>query len=325
MARPLRIEFPNAIYHVMARGNGRQRIFHADADYQRMTDGLAKTIARTGWQVFAFVWMPNHIHLFVRTPKPNLSVGMQYLLSGYANWYAKRHQRTGHLFQGRFKAELVEDESYFWTLSRYVHLNPVRGKKPLVDHPSSWAWSSYPGYCRKSARVDWIEYESVLAAWQGEMGGKDSGLAYRRFVESGLETPPSNPLDNALEGWLLGSDTFLKKVKKLISKPQHIDQTPKARRLTSLDANEVITAVAAYFKASPESYQSKRSTAPGRDLAAYLAHRRTTATLRELATAFGLSHPDSVSNLIRRAQNAISGSKSKKKDLERIDELLQKQ
>ena len=325
MARPLRIEFPNAIYHVMARGNGRQRIFHADADYQRMTDGLAKTIARTGWQVFAFVWMPNHIHLFVRTPKPNLSVGMQYLLSGYANWYAKRHQRTGHLFQGRFKAELVEDESYFWTLSRYVHLNPVRGKKPLVDHPSSWAWSSYPGYCRKSARVDWIEYESVLAAWQGEMGGKDSGLAYRRFVESGLETPPSNPLDNALEGWLLGSDTFLKKVKKLISKPQHIDQTPKARRLTSLDANEVITAVAAYFNASPESYQSKRSTAPGRDLAAYLAHRRTTATLRELATAFGLSHPDSVSNLIRRAQNAISGSKSKKKDLERIDELLQKQ
>ena len=325
MARPLRIEFPNAIYHVMARGNGRQRIFHADADYQRMTDGLAKTIARTGWQVFAFVWMPNHIHLFVRTPKPNLSVGMQYLLSGYANWYAKRHQRTGHLFQGRFKAELVEDESYFWTLSRYVHLNPVRGKKPLVDHPSSWAWSSYPGYCRKSARVDWIEYESVLAAWQGEMGGKDSGLAYRRFVESGLETPPSNPLDNVLEGWLLGSDTFLKKVKKLMTKPQHIDQTPKARRLTSLDATEVITAVAAYFKTSPESYQSKRSTAPGRDLAAYLAHRRTTATLRELATAFGLSHPDSVSNLIRRAQNAISGSKSKKKDLERIDELLKKQ
>jgi putative transposase len=325
MARPLRIEFPNAIYHVMARGNGRQKIFHADADYQRMTDGLAKTVARTGWQIFAFVWMPNHIHLFVRTPKPNLSVGMQYLLSGYANWYAKRHQRTGHLFQGRFKAELVEDESYFWTLSRYVHLNPVRGKKPLVDHPSSWAWSSYPGYCRKSARVDWIEYESVLAAWQGEMGGKDAGLAYRRFVESGLETPPSNPLDNALEGWLLGSETFLKKVKKLMTKPQHIDQTPKARRLTSLDANEVITAVAAYFKASPESYQSKRSTAPGRDLAAYLAHRRTTATLRELATAFGLSHPDSVSNLIRRAQNAISGSKSKKKDLERIDELLQKQ
>ena len=82
MARPLRIEFPNAIYHVMARGNGRRAIFHADADYQRMTDGLEKTVARNGWQVFAYVWMPNHIHLFVRTPNPNLSRGMQYLLSG---------------------------------------------------------------------------------------------------------------------------------------------------------------------------------------------------------------------------------------------------
>jgi REP element-mobilizing transposase RayT len=325
MARPLRIEFSNAIYHVMARGNGRQAIFHIDDDYQRMTDGLAKTVSRTDWQVLAYVWMPNHIHLLVRTPKPNLSRGMQYLLSGYANWYAKRHQRTGHLFQGRFKAELVEDDSYFWTLSRYLYLNPVRGKRPLVDHPNAWAWSSYPGFGKKSARVDWIDYDSVLAAWQGEMGGKDAGLAYRRFVESGLETPPPNPLANALEGWLLGSENFLKKVKKMLNNPKNIDQTPKVRRLTSLDRNQVIAAVAGYFKTTPASYQTKRSTAPGRDLAAYLPHRRTTSTLRELATVFGLSHPDSVSNLIRRAEKAISKSKSQKQDLDRIDELLQKQ
>ena len=278
MARPLRIEFSNAIYHVMARGNGRQAIFHIDGDYQRMTDVLAKTVARTGWEVLAYVWMPNHIHLFIKTPKLNLSRGMQYLLSGYANWYAKRHQGTGHLFQGRFKAELVEDESYFWTLSRYVHLNPVRGKKPLVEHPAEWRWSSYPGYCRKSARVEWMDYERVLTAWQGEMGGKNSELAYRRFVESGLETPPSNPLDSALEGWLLGSDGFLQKIKKLLSKPKNLDETPKARWLTSLDAKQVIANVAAYFNVSPSSYQSKRSTVAGRDLAAYLAHRHTTAT-----------------------------------------------
>ena len=325
MARPLRIGFPNAIYHVMARGNGRQAIFNIDDDFQRMTDGLAKTVSRTDWQVLAYVWMPNHIHLFVRTPKPNLSRWMQYLLSGYANWYAKRHQRTGHLFQGRFKTKLVVDESYFWMLSRYVHLNPFRGKRPLVDHPSAWAWSSFPSYCRKSARVAWIDYESVLAAWQGEMEGKNSERAYRRFVDSGLESPPSNPLDDALEGWLLGSEAFLQKIKKIFTKPQHIDQTPKARRLTSFDANHVIAIVAAYFNASPSTYRSKRSTALGRDLAAYLAHRRTTATLRELATAFGLSHPDSVSNLIRRAENAICASKSQKQLLNRLEELLQKQ
>jgi len=100
--------------------------------------------------------------------------------------------------------------------------------------------------------------------------------------------------------------------------------TRKARRLTTLDANQVIATVAGYFKTSPSNYQSKRSTANGRDLPAYLAHRRTTATLRELAAAFGLSHPDSVSNLIRRAQIAISASKSHKQDLRRIEELLQK-
>ena len=101
MARPLRIEFPGAIYHVMARGNARQALFHGEDDYQRMLSGLEKTVRRTGWEVYAYVWMPNHIHLLFRTPKPNLSKGMQYLLSGYANWYAKRHRRTGHLFQGR--------------------------------------------------------------------------------------------------------------------------------------------------------------------------------------------------------------------------------
>lgn len=151
----------------MARGNGGQALFHEDRDYQRMFEGLEKTAARSGWEVFSFVWMPNHIHLFFRTPKPNLFRGMQYLLSGYANWYAKRHQRTGHLFQGRFKGELIEDETYFWNVSRYIHLNPVRGKKPLVAHPRDWQWSSYGGYASRRVRVDWIAYDSVYRAWEG--------------------------------------------------------------------------------------------------------------------------------------------------------------
>ena len=87
----------------MACGNGKQTIFYIEDDYRRMVEGLEKTVGRTGWEVFAYVWTPNHIRLFLRTPKPNLSKGMQYLFSGYANWYAKHHQRIGHLFQGRFR------------------------------------------------------------------------------------------------------------------------------------------------------------------------------------------------------------------------------
>ena len=104
MARPLRIEFPGAIYHVMSRGNARQTVFREEGDYQRPSDGLARVVHRMGWEVLSFVLMPNHFHLLVRTPQPNLSRGMQYLTSGYANWFARRHQRPGHTFQGRFGA-----------------------------------------------------------------------------------------------------------------------------------------------------------------------------------------------------------------------------
>ena len=138
MGRPLRIEYPGAIHHVMSRGNLRRSVFEDESDYQRLLEGLEQTVSRFGWDLLSFVLMPNHFHLFLRTPEPNLSRGMQYLVSGYANWYAKRHRRPGHLTQGRFKAALVEDESYFWTVSRYVHLNPVRGKRPLAAHPADW-------------------------------------------------------------------------------------------------------------------------------------------------------------------------------------------
>jgi len=167
MARPLRIQFPGAIYHVMSRGNGRQRIFHGEGDYTRFWDGLEATVSRFGFDIFSFVLMPNHVHLFFRTPEPNLSDGMQYLLSGYANWYATRHRRPGHLFQGRFKGELVEDETYFWTVSRYIHLNPVRGKRPLVEHPRDWPWSSYPGYDGSSKEIGWVRHTQLYSAWSG--------------------------------------------------------------------------------------------------------------------------------------------------------------
>jgi len=152
--------------------------------------------------------MPNHIHLFFRTPRPNLSRGMQRLLSGYANRYARRHRRPGHLFQGRFKGELIEDESYFWSVSRYIHLNPVRGKRPLVAHPRDWPWSSYPGYGHKRKRFAWVGYDLVLDAWQGIRGGSQPAVAYRRYVEQGLAEPPANPLAAAAHGWLLGSQDF---------------------------------------------------------------------------------------------------------------------
>jgi len=144
MPRRLRIEFEGAIYHVMARGNARQKIVRDDADRRRLIDGLEHTVVRHGWEVLCYVVMGNHLHLMVKTPRPNLGAGMQSFLSGYAIWAGRRWRRLGHLFQGRYRAEMIEDESYYWTVSRYVHLNPVRAG--LVRRPEQWEWSSYPGY-----------------------------------------------------------------------------------------------------------------------------------------------------------------------------------
>ena len=163
MARPLRIEYPGAIYHVMARGNHRQDIVQDDHDHQELVERLELTVERYGWLMYAFVMLTNHLHLLFCTPDANLSAGMQFYLSGYANWFQRRHGHIGHLFQGRFRGYIIEDESYFWNVSRYDHLNPLRTHPPLAAHPSDWRWSSYPGYPDRRQRLDWVAYDRLLA------------------------------------------------------------------------------------------------------------------------------------------------------------------
>ena len=324
MARPLRIEFPGAIYHVTSRGNARGKIFTDDRDYERFRDGLGQTVERSGWELFVFTLMPNHVHLFFRTPQANLSKGMQFLLSGYANWYAKRHERPGHLFQGRFKAKLVEDESYFWVLSRYIHLNPVAGKRPLVEHPRQWLWSSYLGYAQKRQRLDWVAYDSVFAAWQGEMGGRSVENAYRRFVEAGLAEPIEDPFQQSPHGWILGCTDFVEKIKQRIPDPRFEDEMPMAKRLKRPSSGEVLSAVAAYYDVRVEDFRRKRSGHFSREVAAWLARQLSTATMRELAADFGLTHPTSLSNLTRRAERRLQGSPPLRKEIAAIRNTLLK-
>jgi hypothetical protein len=155
--------------------------------------------------------MPNHIHALIQTPEPNLARGMQHWLSGYANWYAKRNRRTGHLYQGRYKAFLVEDASYYWTLSRYIHLNPCYGARPLAADPESWPHSSFAGYARKSRQVDWIAYDRLHSHWRASVGGKDPARAYRGFVKEGLEAP-EDAFKQHLREWVFGSEDFLRRM-----------------------------------------------------------------------------------------------------------------
>ena len=189
---------------------------------------------------------------------------------------------SGARISGRFKSELIEDESYFWTVSRYIHLNPVRGKRPLADHPRDWPWSSYPGYDRRRRRVGWVAYEALHSAWRGESGGNDPEAAYRRFVEQGLARAPANPFQSAAPGWLLGSETFIERMRSLLSEPRNQDEVPAARQLASLDAAIVLAEVARYYGVDQDCFQVRRSGLLGRDLAAWLVRHHSSATLREL-------------------------------------------
>ena len=160
MARPLRIEFPHAIYHVTSRGHARQRIVKTDADRQAWLSVLGQVIGRFGWLCHAYCLMANHCHLLIETPQPNLSRGMRQLNGVYTQVFNRRHHRVGHLLHGRFSAILVEKEPHVLELCRYVVLNPVRAK--AVTWPGDWLWSSYCATVGELPAPAWLTMDWVL-------------------------------------------------------------------------------------------------------------------------------------------------------------------
>jgi REP element-mobilizing transposase RayT len=303
MPRRLRIEFEGAIYHVMARGNARQRIVRDDADRRRLIEGLEQAVVRHDWEVLAYVVMGNHLHLLLKTPRPNLGAGMQSFLSGYAIWAGRRWRRLGHLFQGRYRAEMIEDESYYWAVSRYIHLNPVRAG--LVQRPEQWEWSSYPGYRDRRRALPWVAHDELLEAWQGGHGGRDPRRAYIRFVESGLADPPPPPFREAFGGWILGSERFVARLRRLAGAVRSNPPSAEARQLAGLDPKRIIAAVAEFYGLEASSLSRRGDPHLARPVAAWLCRRHTAASLRQLAASLGLSRADSVPNLTRRLERRL--------------------
>ena len=321
MPRRLRIQYPGAIYHVISRGNARQDVVEDDEDRRRLMGDLERASSRSGWEVLAFVLMTNHLHLMVRTPRPDLAAGMQGFLSSYASYYGRRRRRPGHLFQGRYRAEMIEDDSYYWAVSRYIHLNPVRAG--MVERPEAWPWSSYPGYAEPSRRLPWVDYDRVLEARRGEFGGDDPAMSYRRFVEAGLADPPPSPFREAFDGWALGSRRFVERLMSLVGPQTSDPPRPEAGRLSGLDLDRVLAAVVEFYGLEPGSLGRRGDGHVARAVAAWLARRHTEATLRELAPRLGLSRADSVPNLTRKLEARLRDAPALADDLRRISQILE--
>jgi REP element-mobilizing transposase RayT len=191
MARPLRLCFDGAVYHVTARGNAQCDIFRTEQDRQRYLLVLEESVVRYGARLYLFCLMANHVHLVLETPSGNLSALMQRMHTAYTVWFNRKHHRHGHLFQGRYGASVVQEDAYILKLSRYVHLNPVfiaeHEHKPRWERVKvlqHYPWSSYPSYVGLHERFPFVSYEPVL-----QMMGhsrKQQVAAYRRFVEEGI-------------------------------------------------------------------------------------------------------------------------------------------
>ena len=206
MARPLRIEYEGAVYHITSRGNARERIFLTDSDCIEFLDVLGHVVARFGWICHAYCLMSNHYHLLIETPSPNLSRGMQLLNGVYTQRFNRAMQRSGHIFQGRFKAILVERESHLLELARYVVLNPVRAK--AAPSACAWPWSSYRATAGQVEAPEFLTIDWILS----QFGAKRASAmrAYRQFVSQGRGV---SVWEGLRAGSLLGSDEFIGQMK----------------------------------------------------------------------------------------------------------------
>ncbi|MEN8180084.1 MAG: transposase [Pseudomonadota bacterium] len=182
MARPLRIEFSGALYHVTSRGDRREPIFEDDEDRLKYLSILAEVVGRFNWDCHAYCLMTNHCHLVIETPDGNLSKGMRQLNGMYTQASNRRHNRMGHLFQGRFKGILVDKESYQLELTRYVVLNPVRAG--MVKHPVEYEWSSYRAMVGEAPPPSWLATDGLLARFGKRRA--DARRKYARFVVEGI-------------------------------------------------------------------------------------------------------------------------------------------
>ena len=211
MARHLGIEFAGALYHVTSRGDRREEIYHDDDDRPAWLDVFSGVFSRFNWRCHAWCLMDNHYHIVIETAEGNLSQGMRQLNGGYTQKVNRRHGLSGHVFQDRFKAILVQKEAYLLELSRYVVLNPVRAG--MVDDAADWPWSSHAAMIWKSSAPDWLETDWLLGRF-----GHERSSAVGRYVDSVRAGVGLPPVWEKLKYQLyLGGDEFIEKVQRNFS------------------------------------------------------------------------------------------------------------
>jgi REP element-mobilizing transposase RayT len=282
MARPLRIEYEGAVYHITARGNERSKIFFSKKDYEKFKEYLAEAQQKFGFFLHAYVLMTNHYHLIIETPDKNLSRVMHHINSSYTTYINVKRKRSGHLFQGRFKAILVDRDSYLLELSRYLHLNPVRAN--MTQKPEEYFYSSYRAYI-SGITENIVRTDTVLGLLTGNE--KEAKELYRNFVEGVLGEEPESPLKKVYGGIILGSAGFIKDVLLKIEDGQLEKENVACRKelRAPTRGENVLSAICRHYQISKEDLIAGRSAV--RKICIYLLKKETASTTREIGELLG--------------------------------------
>ena len=280
MARPLRIEFPGAVYHVTSRGNARQDIFIDDEDRGSFLDLLSIVVERFNWLCHAYCLMGNHYHLLIETLDGNLSKGMRELNGVCTQGFNQRYRRVGHLFQGRYKAILVEKDNHLLSLCRYVVLNPVR--VGLIERPEQWKWSSYRATIGLVKRVSFLTIDWILSQFDGKK--RVAMEKYKRFVMEGIDK--ESPWETLKGQIFYGTEEFIKQLSGLLDEKGNIKEVPRLQR---------------YVARPPVSELFKGKGKKAKDKTIYNAYVRYGYTMKEISDQLGI-HYATISRAIKRVE-----------------------
>jgi putative transposase len=280
MTRPLRIEYPGAVYHITSRGNDKNSIFKEDQDREDFLNILGHVTKRYNWICHAYCLMTNHYHLLIETPDGNLSIGMRQLNGMYTQMFNRRNNRTGHLFQGRFKGILIQKDSHLLEVCRYVVLNPVRAG--MVERPEQWRWSSYQATAGKERPSPCLTTDWILGQFSDERSSAEK--KYRQFVSEGVG---GDSIWMGVKGQvILGEEDFINSLLDFLDEHKNVTEIPRGQRFANRPPLEKL------FPKSIGQDKEKRNLKMTEAIEKY-GYRQS-----EIARHLGL-HASTVSNLVR--------------------------
>ncbi|MEW6456587.1 MAG: transposase [Acidobacteriota bacterium] len=320
MTRPLRLSFENAVYHVTARGNRKEKIFYSENDKRVFLEKLNETFKKYSFICYSYCLMDNHYHLFIKTPLANITDGMHYLNASYTNWFKAAHKIVGVVFQGRYKSILVDEDNYALELSAYIHLNPLRAG--IVKNIEQYKWSSFLEYIGEGMpSVERLDTSFILNQLDDDL--KRAAEKYKRFI---LERKNmKNPLENTYKGIVLGSEWFVEKIKeKIVSigQKREISETRIARS-DSLMAEEIIRKISEVFEIESDEIFRKKNRNIYRHIALYMIKKYSALSLNEIGELFEMDY-GAVSQAVRRFEDKIKTDRRILKIKDVAEEALRK-